>query len=253
MIILLRLLPIFAAALQVAVFLIQMRYPQSYPWAVLWGVLILPLAALAIGYGRIRVAHVLEKMTPPLVLLASLAFALLLAETAAAHAVIIALAAATCFFSLELLFFLVFDPARYPVKALSRLNLACVPLAAWYTASTFAGLLFFLHFEKIYLVAGMLASGAILFRATGHAGAARSHNLIWMLVGALTGAHAGLLGIWLPISLPMQGAMAAFILSAVLRARRFSHDPRPSRRQAWAEGLAAVVLFAILLGTAKWL
>jgi hypothetical protein len=253
MIILLRLLPILVAALQVAFFLIQMRYAQTYPWVVIWGVLIFPLAALAIGRGRIRTAHVLEKMTAPLVLLVSLAFALLLAETMAAQIVIIALAATVCFLSLELLFFLVFNPARYPVNALSRLNLACVPLAAWYAASTFNGLLSFLQVEKLYLVAGMVALGAILFCTTGHAGAERKHNLVWTMVGAMAGAHAGLLGIWLPVSMPVQGAVAAFILSAVLRARRFSHDPKPSPRQAWIEGTIAAALLVVLLGTAKWL
>jgi len=51
----------------------------------------------------------------------------------------------------------------------------------------------------------------------------------------------------------MQGIVAAVFLCAALRVRRYKYDPKPPRRQAWTEAIAAILAFAALLLTAKWL
>ncbi|MCI0479017.1 hypothetical protein L0Y59_00525 [Candidatus Uhrbacteria bacterium] len=253
MIVLIRILPLLVAAIEATAFLAQLRAPLQYPWLVAVGVVALPAASLAIAWGRVRFFDMLEKMTPTFILLIALAFALLLAEGEGAKAAIVVLATLAPFVSLELLFLLAFNPARYPVHALSRVNIAYVPLAIWYAASTSVGMIVFLHADRLWHVFLMVALGAILFRTTGHPQASWKENATWSGVGALVGGHVGLLGIMLPVSMPVHGFLAAFLLSAALRVRRYRYDPKPSHRQAWIEGIAAAVAFVAVLSTGKWL
>lgn len=253
MIIILRALPALVAILQLVVVYNQAQHPLQYPWIVLVGVVALPLASIAIAWRRVGFIDMLEKMTPSFVLMASLAFALLLTEGRASLTFIAIIASVASFVSLELLFILAFNPARYPVNGLSRVNIAYVPLAVWYVAATSSGLLTFLHMDRVWHVAIMVGLGAVLFRTTGHPGATFQQNIVWTILGALIGAHIGLLGILLSVSMATQGIIAAFLLSSALRARRYMYDPKPSVRQAWVEGVGAAALFSLVLGTAKWL
>ncbi|MBI4138747.1 hypothetical protein HY479_01195 [Candidatus Uhrbacteria bacterium] len=253
MIIVLRLLPFAVALLQGAVFVQQIRYPLQYPWIVALGVVALPLASATMGFRRVPFRDMLEKMTPSFALLAALAFGLLLAETAVAYAVIVALAVLSSFLSLELLFILAFDPSRYPVSALSRVNIAYVPIAIWYTAATSSGLLTFLHIPKLWHVVMIVALSAVMFRTTGHPGATWQQNAVWTALGALIGLHVGLLGLFLPLGMPVQGFIAAAILCSALRVRRYMYDPKPTVRLAWGEGVAVLVAAVAVLTTAKWL
>lgn len=253
MIILLRLLPFFTALFEVVVFVQQINNPLQYPWIVLAGVGILPLASLCIAWRRVRFFDWLEKMTPSFVLLAALAFALILSEGAFANTVIVIIASLSSLISLELLFILAFDPSRYPVNALSRVNIGYVPIAIWYISANSSGLLIFMHMERFWHVLIMVILGAVLFRTTGHPGATREQNAVWIFVGSLTGLHAGLLGIYLPLSTSMHGIIAAILLCSALRARRYMYDPKPTVRQAWGEGGGVVVALIAVLVTAKWL
>lgn len=248
----LRFLPLLVAMVEVVVFFEQSKHPLEYPWIAGIGVLALPVAAIVIGWGRVRFFDLVEKMTPSFLLLASLAFALLLVEWRVAFWVIVSIAGISSFISLELLFQLAFDPSRYPVNGLSRVNIAYVPLILWYVASTSAGLMTFLHMDRLIHLALLTALGAMLFRTTGHPGASWQQNATWSLIGALVGSQVGLLETMLPISLPMQGMLAALILSAALRTRRYKYDPKPSRRTAIIEGGFATASFIILLSTATW-
>jgi hypothetical protein len=253
MIIFLRLLPLAVALFEAVAFTSQLRHPLQYPWIAAAGVIALPFASLAITWGRVRFFDMLEKMTPSFILLASLAFALLLAEGTGAQAAIAILASASCLFSLELLFLLAFNPARYPVHGLSRLNIAYVPIAIWYTASTSSGLLIFLHMDRLWHFLILIGLGAILFRTTGHPQASWQENAVWSAVGALVGGQVGLLGLLLPVSMTMQGFIAAFLLSAALRSRRYRYEPKPPVKQAWTECIVGVIAFAAILMTGKWL
>lgn len=253
MTIFLRFLPFLIALLQASVFYLQITKPLSYPFLVLLGVLALPIASFAISWKRISLRDMLGRMLPSFVLLGTLAFALLLSEGIYAISLIIALASIASFVSLELLFLFIYHPSRYPVSGISRVNIAYVPISVWYVAATSNGLLVFLHMEKIWHVFIMLALGAVLFRTTGHEGASAPEKTLWTFLGALIGAQVGLLGVILPVSMQVQGIIAAFLLCASLRARRYLYDPKPSLKQAWIEGMSATVAFVVVLSTAKWL
>ena len=253
MIIFLRLLPVLVALLQAAVFYGQLTQPLKYPWIVLLGVLALPLAAFAISWRRLAARDMISKMLPAFILLVVLAFSLLLVEGRLAAWLIILIATAASFISLELLFLLIYNPSRYPVNGISRVHIAYVPIAVWYAAATSSGLLVFLHTERQWHVVSMVVLGAILFRTTGHAAASQHEKGIWTMMGAIVGAHVGLLGLLLPMSMPVQGVVAALILSSALRVRRYIYEPRPSPRQAWVEAVGVFVAFVAVLSSAKWL
>lgn len=249
----LRLLPFFIALITALVFFLQLQHPLQYPWIVIIGVIILPLASVGLAWKKLSFRDLLEKMLPSYILTTSLAFSLLLLEGQFSFLLVIALAAIATFLSLELLFLLVYDPSRYPVNGLSRLTIAYVPIAIWYAAATSSGLMIFLHTDRFWHILLMTLLGAILFRTTGHPGATPSQNAIWMLIGALLGAHVGLLGVMLPLAMPVQGTIAALLLCGPLRVRRYMHSPKPTLRQAWIEGATVVAAFIMTLATAKWL
>lgn len=253
MTIFLRLLPWLIALGEGILFWFQLQHPLTYPWIVIFGVIAMPLATIAIAWRRFLLRDAFERMLPSYVLIASLAFALLLAEGTIAVWCVIAIAMITSFISLELLFLMVYDPSRYPVNGISRANVAYVPVAVWYAASTSNGLIVFLHAAPIWHISLLTVMGAILFRTTEHATATREEKSVWMILGAVIGAQVGLLGVMLPVSMPLHGLIAAAILSSALRVRRYLYHPKPSLRQAWIEGIGAVVLFIGALATAKWL
>ncbi len=250
---LLRLLPFCVALIEGVCFWLQLLHPLAYPWIAALGVLAMPSAVVMIAWRRISLHDAFERMLPSIVLTISLAFALLLVEGRVAIWSLLAIAAGSAYLSLEMLFVMVYHPSRYPVNGLSRINIAYVPVAVWYAASTSSGLLVFLHTRSIWHVVLMTVIGAALFRTTGHTDATAEEKNIWMVLGALIGVHVGLLGILLPVAMSVQGLIAAFLLSATLRIRRYLYHPKPSRMQAWIEGGAAFALFLLTLVTAKWL
>jgi len=253
MILLIRILPLFIGLLQAGLFWWQKKLPGTYPWLVVVAALSLPLASIAISWGRIKFGDLIEKMAPTFVLVAVLGFALLLVERSWETYLLTGLAAVSSFVSFELLFLVARNPAAYPVNGLSHVNVAYVPLAVYYAVSTSSGLLVFLQSAGLWHVALCTALGVILFRTTGHPGASRQQNGVWMAVGGLVGAEVGLVGLLLPLGLSAQGLVSTLIICGALRVRRYLYAPKPSRRLAWGEGLVGLVLFIVVLATAKWL
>ena len=225
----------------------------SYPWFVVLEISLLPIAAILIAWKRHAWKDLLEKMAPPFLFHVALAFALVLVESTWALWTIIFLAGLSAFLVLELLFLLSYQPTAYPVNALSRLNIAFVPLILWYAVSTSIGLHTFLHTPSWVHVVMLMALGGVLFRTTGHPGASLAQNRSWMLIGVLVGAQVGWLGLLLPLSMPMQGMIAAIIMTGFLRVRRYLYPPKPSLRVAWSELVATCILFVMALSTTKWL
>ncbi len=253
MILFLRLLPFFIPLCEAGFFLLQIQHPLLYPWIVLVSVVLFPLAAIAISWGQLPFRVMCLKMAPSFILLASLAFALLLVEGTVAISIVIALAAVCSCISLELLFLLCHHPVRYPVNGLSRVNVAYVPIAVWYMTATWSGLLIFLHIDRSWYVVFLALLSAIVFCTTGHTSATLEEDRTWTVVGLLVGMHVGLLGLLLPLGMQMQGIVAAFLISASLRTRRYIYDPKPTMRQAYIEATFAMVSFISVLVTAKWL
>lgn len=253
MIFLYRLLPVLVSVTVGLAFYFQLENPIFYPWLALLSVALAVASAFAMAIKRVRIADMLEKMLPSLLLLLALVFGMLMAEGVYASWLIVMFASVATFLSLELLFLLAFMPSRYPVNGLSHVNIAYVPFIIWYAASNSVGLMSFLHSPKWIHVIGMTLLSIVLFRTTGHPGATTEQNRTWSLVGGLTGLHIGLLGIALPLSMSAQATLAMLLFSAVLRLRRYLYHPLPSRKQAWIEGVAVFIIMCVAMGTARWL
>ncbi|MCC7357098.1 hypothetical protein IT408_01160 [Candidatus Uhrbacteria bacterium] len=253
MLLILRLLPFVTALTTGVLFWIQRKEPALYPWICGISILLFCFSVAGIVWGRMTLVDIFEKIVLPFLLQISLVFGLVLVETTISLWIVIISSFVGMALSLELLYLYCFERERYPVNGLSRLNIALVPIIAWYTVSTSVGLLNFLHFPHfIYVfINGIL--GMILYRTTGHPGATPSQNRIWMGIGLLIGLHVGWIGLHLPLSMPMQGVIAAVLLSGGLRMRRYVYNPKPSRRIALFEGTAIFVLFTVAILTAKWL
>ncbi len=253
MIFFIRLLPFGASLLVGYLFWYQRSQPVLYPWLVLLAVGLVPGAALAMSWGKVSRLDLLEKISPTFLLLAALAFALVLIEGVGALWLLVLLAVVSTYLTLELLFLMLYNPSAYPVNGLSRMNIAYVPLTVWYAISTSLGLTVFLHVNRLWHVALAAFLGGVLFRTTDHPGATWKQNTVWMLIGLLLGLEVGWIALRLPISFGMQGFIAALLLTGALRARRYLYAPKPSRRFAWGEGIAVSAVFLASLITARWL
>lgn len=248
-----RLFPVLAALAIGLSFYWQLGQPQAYPWIALVGVAVTVVAIFLTAHKRVKLADLVEKMLPTVLLLLSLVFGMLLAEGTPARLAILCFGIAATFLSLELLFLLSFMPSRYPMSGLSHVNIAYVPLIVWYTVANSVGLMTFLQSPAWIHVASLTVLSIVLFRTTGHPGATVDQNRLWTLVGGLTGLHIGLLGIVLPMSMAGQATLGMVIFCAILRLRRYLYHPLPSRRQAWVESALAVLILGIAVGTARWL
>ncbi len=253
MILLLRLLPLLVALFQGACFVWQKGSPETYPFLALVGVAMVPVASGLLAFRRISFLDLLEKMTPTFVLLCALAFGLSLAEGTWAVWTIAIVGGVASFLSLELLFLNAYKPAAYPMNGLSRVNIAYVPIAIWYVASTTSGYMMFVHTPWFVHVGVLSVLGGVLFRTTGHPGASLTQNILWTMIGVIAGAEIGWIGLMLPLSMEMQGIVAALLFTGILRMRRYLYDPKPSKRMALAEAIGLCVFFLSCIVTAKWL
>lgn len=253
MFLLLRILPFLVGITQVFLFVSQSTYPHLYPWFVVVGILLVPCMSVVISWKHVRAIDVIEKMTPTFLLIVSLGFGMLLVESRLAIWTIALLAGIASTVSLELLFLLSRHPSAYPVNGLSHVNIAYVPLGIWYASYAASGLMIFLHSSPLWHVGILGILGALLFRTTGHPGATKEQNRVWMVVGGLIGLEVGWIGTLLPLSMNMQGLISALVVCAVLRVRRYVYHPIPSVRLAWSEALIGAVLFIGGIASAKWL
>jgi hypothetical protein len=254
----LRCLPWLVGALGFVALEWTWRDANVYPWPLVAPWVALVLSALLIGWRKVSIGELVEKMTMPAIAYAALGLACLLVEQPFEQILFTALGVGIPLLSLELLFLYAYQPTRYPVNAISRLNLALVPLTAYFLAIGLIGLQIFLTdpaWEQIAdpITFGIFAAlGAILALITCHPTSDRWHRTRWAIFGALLGLQIGILCAIMPVALPVIGCVAALGLAAPLRARRYGHDPKPPTKLAWAEGTMAFVFFITLLLVSRW-
>lgn len=230
----------------------QWRDASIYPWPLMAVLAAYCAAASMIAYRRLAFDELLHKMVPGVIVLVSMGFAFLLVEAPESRTALSVLLAGTAAVSLEMLWLFVFDPARYPVHGLSRVNVAFMPLSAFFICLGLTGLGYFLRTPEWLTPLVMTALGGAAFILTAPHSHTQAHRWRWGMLGAMIGLQVGILAIILPVSVVVQGALAAIMFAIPLRIRRYAIDPVPKRVVAWTEGVGASVLFLTVLLVSRW-
>ena len=230
----------------------QWRDASLYPWPL---IALLAAYCTAIGfiaYRRLPAKELLTKMAPSVIALISMGFAFLLIETPESRLALSLLVAGSTAVSLEMLWLLLFDPSRYPVHGLSRLNLAFMPLAAFFTGLSLTGLGYFIRTPEWITPVTLGMLGGLAFILTSPHSQSMSHRIRWGILGIAIGFQAGILAIILPVSIMVQGALAAMLFAIPLRIRRYSTGVTPRSLMAWSEGIGVSILFLTILLVSRW-
>lgn len=230
----------------------QWRDARSYPYPLLGAILAYAIGSALIAYRRLSWQETISKMLPAALTMGAIAIAFLLAETPTTRLGLSIVMAGIPALTLELLWLLAFDPARYPVHGLSRLNHAFLPAMAFFTTFGLAGLNYFIRIPDWSMPLTLMGLGAIAFHLTTHHAADRKHQIRWTLLGALVGLQAGILAMILPLAIAVQGALAAILFAIPSRIRRYTATTVPSPGMAWTEGIGISVLFLTVLLVSRW-
>ena len=249
---LIRVLPWLTALLAFGATQYQWIYPLTYPVPLIAWFVCFFLAILAIRWGKVSPRATFEKMTPAIFAALSAIMAVLMAQYRIQRLGLTLMFVLLSWMTLELFFYYAYDPKRYPVNALSHVNLALVPLIVFYTTCGLAGLQLFLQTPWWLPVGTFVALGGVLFALTEHPVADSAHRLRWRVLGMWIGAQAALLLMFLPVTVSVRGALLALLFFVPLRVRRYAYAPRPSARVSWLEATIASGLFLFLILTAQW-
>lgn len=245
-------LPWFIGLAAFAICQWQWRDASVYPWPLASLIIAYGAAAGLIAYRRLSLEELIHKMVPGVVVLLSMSLAFLLIETPESRLTVSILFAVSATASLEMLWLLVFDPARYPVHGLSRLNTAFMPLAAFFACLGLTGLGYFIRTPEWVPLVVMSTLGALAFFLTSHHSHSVAHRNRWTIFGAFIGLQVGILAIILPVSIVVQGALASMLFAIPLRIRRYSTGTTRKHVTAWGEGIGVAVLFLTILLVSRW-
>lgn len=249
---LLRLLPWISGVGMALALWAQWRDPLLYPLPLLGGLALFLLSATLLLWRRISLAGFLERVVPPFALLFGIGLGFLMVEDPIQRVFFSCVAVLTVTISLEMLFYFLFDPKRYPVNALSHMALASVPLTVYLLAAGLSGLTVFVHLPGWipFVLFGLY--GLVAYWTTEHPVADAANRRRWRVLGVVIGLQVALFGMLLPLEVWTQGLLAALLFAAPLRIRRYAFPPAPSSRIAVFEAICAVLFFGALLLTARW-
>lgn len=249
---LLRLLPWISGIGMAFALWMQWREPLLYPVPLLGGLILFLLSTGLLLWRRISIAGFFERVVPPFSLLFAIGIGFLMIEDPLQRLFFSCVAVLTVTISLEMLFYFLFDPKRYPVNALSHMALASVPLTAYALAAGLSGLVVFIHLPGWipFLLLGIY--GLAAYWTTEHPVADMASRRRWRILGLIIGLQVALFGLLLPLEVWTQGLLAALLFAAPLRIRRYAFPPAPSSRIALFETICVVLFFGALLLTARW-
>jgi len=230
----------------------QYQTPLFYPWPLAVGLGLHTLAIVLYGRRRLNWKETSEKMLPSFLALAALATTLLLAEGLYLRLVLALLSGGLSLLTLKLFFLFCFDRPRYPVNALSHVNLALVPLTAFFLAWGLSGLATFVSLPWWAIIISYMPMQAALYGVTAHPTATAADRWGWTALGAYVGLQTAILIQLLPVSMLVQGAIAALLAAVPLRIRRYAYQPRPPKKLAYFEIVIASLAFLALLLLARW-
>ncbi len=250
----LRLGPLFAGLGIYALFEWQWKAPLLFPWPLVAAVVLYALIAWRIAWARTERWEMLWKAVPGGLFVFSATVCALLLEESVWRQGLSIFVAIVSYFSLELFFLLKYDASRYPVNGLTHLHIGLVPLTnallAW-------GMVGIVTFSKAILPIWVPLSvfalvNAAGFAATSHPDATRSQRRTWTIFGAWIGCALACLLLFLPLSMPTQAFLAALLVAAPLRLRRYGFSPHPGAVTAWIEAIGFLLAFFAILLFSRW-
>lgn len=250
---LLRLLPVISAILAFGLVYWQWLHPLIYPQPLVWFFVWYIFATLALVWKRLSWKDALEKLVPSVIALCCVGLGFLMVESGYGRVFLTMFFVGIPYMVLELLFLLLYAPARYPVNGLSRFNIALVPISTVLFGSAFQGLIVGLRAPWWMVMGAFVFFGVAFFFFTAHPTAHHTHRLRWGVLGGWAGLHVAILELVLPLSVFTQGALAALLIFVPLRLRRYAYGPQPSHRVAWSEAVLAGICFFTILWTARWI
>ncbi len=248
----LRLCPWLVAGLAILGSWWQWSVPALYPWP-----LLLPVSAyLLVGAAFLwRARHWREGLAalfPTFIALLVVGFGHLFVETTGLRVFTTGLFAFLPWFSLELAWFMLYDSAHYPSRAFLRLHMALVPICLWYILATLQEIHVFLpRVASWILVSACVVGVVVLFAGTAH-GWREARERRWLWASILIALHLAALMLLLPTTLEVHGALAALLLAAPLRLRHIGRERTVSFSQLWTEGAVLLVVWLMILFTARW-
>ena len=249
---LLLILPWTAAVISFVCIEWQWREPLLFPWPVAIALGVFVVSVIAIGRTRIRWKEMAEKMVPSFLALCALSLACMLIEGVWLQWMVTVLFVGITILALKLFLLLCLDPHRYPINALSHVNIALAPFILFFLAFALNGFVVFVRLPWWAVgLACTLVCGA-LFLLTSHPTATMSDRLRWTLFGICVGAQLSILIQILPVGMYVHGAIGALFVGIPLRMRRYTYQPKPSRSLARFEVVAAVIVFFAVLLLARW-
>lgn len=249
---LLRPLPWLVGGLSLLLSWLQWEFPFAYPWPLVVLLVAYLAAGILYAYDHLKFWDAAARILPAGLFLVSAAVAFLIIEQPLVRAVLCLVVAFIPFFSLDLLYLALYDPAKYPVNGLSRFNLALAPSSIFLLTIGLGGLQVFLKVQPWIVLLVLPIYAGIFFLITSHPTADQAHRSRWTGVGALVGFKAAALSLALPVALPVQGALAALLVALPLRVRRYGYAPEPTRRQAILETCLHLSCFVLLLLVSRW-
>jgi len=231
---------------------LQWSEPLIYPWPLLAALVVHVIAIAWIGWRRLSLREVAEKMSPSVIAMAVFGASFLLIENTIIRWIVTFLFAGLSVLTLKLYFLLCYDRQRYPVNALSHVNLALVPLIMFFLGWVLDGLAVFIRLPWWIAVCVSAVIVATIYVVTSHPTAERMHRIRWTILGAFIGVQIGVLTQVLPGGMMVQGALAALLVAAPLRVRRYAYQPVPPTRVAWGEACMGVTMFLAILLLSRW-
>ncbi len=249
---LIRSLPWLCALVALLASQYQWTHPFLYPAPLLIWLGFFLVSMLLIRWRKVSLRASFEKLTPAVLTAVTAIFAFLMAQDSVQRLGLTLTLVALSWVVLELFFYYAYDPKRYPVNALSHVNLALAPLIVFYATCGLGGVQLFLQTPWWLTLGLFLILGVLLFSLTEHPVADPVHRIRWRFLGMWLGVQVSLLVIFLPVSVSVRGALIALLFFIPLRIRRYTYAPHPPKQFAWIEGSAACVFFLSLLLISQW-
>lgn len=247
----LRLSPWFVAVVSALVSSWQWRAPALYPWPLVMGLCVYVIALIALLWRSSAWRAGAIALLPAFFSMTMIGFGHLMIEETVLRVSTTAVFAFIPWLALELGWFMLYESHHYPARAFTRLNLALVPLSMWYLLTTLQGIQVFLQILSGMLMALCVFATVLWFVITIRSWKDQREKR-WIWASLVIGGHVALLLVLLPVSMPVQGALAALLVALPLRLRHLVHERGPFFRALWLEGGLLCVLWIGILFSARW-